>query len=177
MVVGSVPEDLDRIVVGVDWGFSESHAGVMLVCGQLGEQWYVLEEVVAHGETIENYWCARAQALHAKYGVNVVWAPDDRPDGVKALRRASDSAWATREAKRDPWGGIIALAALMERGGLRVHRSCDTLIKQLASYRWEQTKDGHSKEKPHKAFDDAVDALRHALHSELAGGRQQIWGG
>lgn len=180
MVVREIPSRFQRMVAGMDWGFSESHAGVFLVCGQDAEnRWWVVDEDVNHDGTIEGYWLPlareKAKTWALKHDDAQLWLPNDRKDGIRAFRHATDGkgacGWTVRDAMRDPgtvWTGIVTLSTLIDQDKLRVHARCDTLRRQLPSYRWEEAKDGHMLEKPHKAFDDSVDALRYALHSEAS---------
>jgi hypothetical protein len=155
----------EHSVIGVDWGFSESHPGAVEVLTQVGERWTVAQEIVATGKTIEAWWVPRIVEAQRRWDARAIWCDPARPDAIAALRRGG--AHGVREAKNSVLDGIITIATLLERDALRVHSSCRLLRAQMPGYRWESQRDGTLREKPRKAQDDAIDALRYALHSEL----------
>lgn len=179
MVVEDAPAEQDRVraVMGVDWGFSESHAGVAEVCVlDTDGRWHVVEETRKTGRTIESYWVPEINRLAREWNVEKVWCDPARPDAIAALRRHGDRPedMNVGEANNDVWSGIVTCATLIESGKLRVRNGCRGLTEEIPAYTWEQTREGHFREKPKKIRDDCVDALRYAMHSERT--RVPVWG-
>lgn len=168
MVVQELPKFV-RIVGGLDFGFSESHPGALVLWGMDAERnWYAIDEVYAAGQTVNTFWLPKIKALATTYypKMDTLWCDPARPDHIFDIRRTSGDMWTTREANNDVWSGIVEIATLMEKNKFRVHARCENLIRELPSYQWEQTSEGMFKERPKKVLDHAIDASRYALASE-----------
>lgn len=164
-VTSALPATRTRCSAGVDWGFTGSHPGVLEV-HVLDDRdcWWVVDEVAAVGQTIEGFWLPRIREAVEAWRVDAVWCDPARPDAIAALRRAGIAG--VREANNAVMDGVIHLATLLESDRLRVHERCALLRRQMIGYRWDEARDGTVRERPRKAQDDAVDAVRYALHSE-----------
>jgi hypothetical protein len=200
-VTPSQPTQWKQCVLGMDFGFSESHAGALTAWlryeteerGRTISHWHCAEEVVRIHETVEAFWLPQVARLATKWRgthfdertgrdvqnpVPMLYCDPARPDHIATLRKAQsrDGAahWHTREAENDVWSGIVTLAEHIEAKRLTVHESCEVLRQELPSYQWEQTNDGALKEKPRKVRDNAVDSARYALHSDRIAHRLTI---
>jgi len=163
-----LPSAYARTVVGLDFGFSESHPGVALVLGRTPDRrWWVCDEVAAVGKTVD-WWSGELGRLHRSWGFKTAWADPSRPDSIAMLRRAA-KGYSILEARNEVFGGIVSVATELECGRLRVARRCARLVAELPAYRWETDSHGNALEKPHKAFDDAIDACRYGIASEVQG--------
>lgn len=173
-VVDEVPDPsaFGRCVVGLDFGFSESHPGVALVLGRTPDlRWWAVDELAETGRTAD-WWAAALRRLHDTWGFRTAWCDPSRPDSIVTLQRGA-KGYAVREASNEVFNGIVAVATALETDRLRVHRRCERLIAELPAYRWETDSHGNALEKPHKAFDDANDCLRYGIASE--GQARQLW--
>lgn len=178
-VVRAHPKQWGRLVLGKDWGFSESHAGALTSWVETDYGWHCAAEVVATHQTVETFWVPRVAEQCARWhGVAqqkkpspkpIMYADPARPDHIQTMRMRQQSRWATLEANNQVMEGIVTMAEWIEgrTPGKRItiHESCETLITEIGAYQWEQTPDGTFKEKPKKVGDNAVDSGRYALHS------------
>lgn len=153
-----------RVAFGKDWGIAHPgciHVGMMDASGR----WYIVDEVYAN-DRMDDWWVDQAKDLRDTYGAGDFWLPPEE----KHLRNKFHAAGLpVRKAKNAVRAGIRTVQTLMhpvDGHGPRLFVSpkCKALIKELRSYRWdEKARD----ERPVKENDDAVDALRYLLHSEV----------
>lgn len=68
-------------------------------------------------------------------------------------------------ADNDVLGGIETAASLMTMDALRVHESCENLIKGFSTYVWDEKAQERGEDKPLKQDDDAVDSFRYGVHT------------
>lgn len=61
--------------------------------------------------------------------------------------------------------GIRAVAALIKAGRLKIHESCEGLIKEMSSYVWDPQAQQRGEDKPISEMDHAPDALRYCVLS------------
>ncbi|MGW2588028.1 hypothetical protein ACWCYZ_43400 [Streptomyces virginiae] len=57
------------------------------------------------------------------------------------------------------------MANLLDSGRLLIHRSCEGLITEFPSYVWDDAAAARGEDRPVKASDHSLDALRYAVHS------------
>lgn len=163
-----------RRVAGVDWGLGNPGAQVELGLDDRGG-WWAYREDYAAGLPITpptmaphaDCWMGRFRAAEAR-GVSRWWAD---PSGADRILTATNEGLAFAPAVNDVGLGLMMLGALLHPHtpapgqkptvGLRVHRGCKNLIRELQSYRW--AKGG---EHPVKEADHSVDALRYGVVSE-----------
>lgn len=70
--------------------------------------------------------------------------------------------------------GIRTVSSLLAADRLRVHESCTDLIREMASYSWDDKATEAGQDKPLKVADHAVDALRYGIHTTQALWRPHI---
>lgn len=185
-IVRTHPKEWGRLVLGKDWGFSESHAGALTSWVETDYGWHCAEEVVATHQTVETFWVPRVAEQAEKWGKGktrrtgqkpAMYADPARPDHIATMRMRQKGRWDTYEANNQVMEGIVTMAEWIEGRDpgkrITVHASCETLATELGAYQWEQTGDGAFKEKPKKVGDNAVDSARYALHS--VGTRPGLW--
>ena len=59
--------------------------------------------------------------------------------------------------------GLRTVARLLADGTLKISRCCDNTIREFQSYVWDEKASENGKDKPLKAHDHAMDALRYAV--------------
>jgi hypothetical protein len=174
MVTRDEPARRVRTVMGQDWGFTESHAGVLEVAAQAPDgTWTLVDEIAAIGKTTEGWWVPRIADAAKRWRADVVYCDPARPDAIAALRRAAPELY-VREANNAVLDGVIHMATLMETGKFRVHERCRLFREEVVGYRWEEARDGTVRERPVKARDNAIDASRYALFSESKFGQVSV---
>lgn len=163
------PARFDEVRVGVDWGFR--NPGAMIVVGRDGDGcWWTLDERYARGVPVEGEgrtWLAIARELAEAWRPSVFACDPARPEYIRAFRKAALPA---RAAKNDVAAGIARIATLLhpDRPGgplLRVHGRCVQLLSEIPQYRWRDDGDG-GREEPVKQDDHTIDAWRYALATD-----------
>lgn len=156
------PSVFDETIFGVDWGFSETHPGVVEVLGRVGDRWYVIDEVSQVKQTLAGFWVPQLKRLIDKWAPSIIFCDPSQPGSIQTLR---DSLSVTvRPAKNDVDSGLAILSSAVELGELLLTPRCPELIKKLPAYQWEKDRaTGHFKETPKKIWDDEIDALRYAF--------------
>jgi hypothetical protein len=165
----------EHCVVGVDWGYSEGHAGVMLVVARARGAWWVVREVAEYQQPLDPFWLDVGRSLEREFRPRTYWC--DPAGGKEGSLRELDGV--TEEA--DVLGavnavedGIQVVAGLIKSGRLFVSDQCPGLVRELPDYRWAAAQDERFKQVPRKIDDDRVDALRYAIASELLGGEVTV---
>lgn len=165
-----LPAALAEVRVGVDWGYR--NPGAMVVVGRDGDgRWWALDEryergLIVDGTSAERTWLAIARELAAKWRPTGFLCDPSRPEYIRALRTAGLPA---KAAVNDILPGIQRIATLLHVdpvGGpaLRILERCRFLLGEIPQYRWRD--DGPALEEPLKLDDHALDALRYALCTE-----------
>lgn len=66
-----------------------------------------------------------------------------------------------KKAKNDVLDGIRFVATLLNQGSIFIDQACENLIKEFASYIWDEKAAEKGEDKPVKDHDHALDALRY----------------
>lgn len=171
--VGQGPEEvrLELVVAGVDWGYS--NPGAIVVVGLSDGDWYALDEshaaellVDARGE---DSWIRRALALQVRWEVETFFCDTENPEYIQQFRRAGVRA---ANAEKDVHPGIMCVARLFhvdpESGQprLRILSDLEHLWGELVYYHWKTSqRTGMVGEDPEKVDDHCADALRYAIYT------------
>jgi len=153
-VIDSDPDEFDRVIYGVDWGFS--HPSVALAIALRGDQPVVLDEVYESRLTDDDL-AREVTALQERYGEGVVYCDPAEPGSIETFRREGLDAI---DADNDVTPGIKTVT--QHDHDLRVHARCQNVINEFGMY---QYRDGGDSDRVRKQNDHAMDALRYALHT------------
>jgi PBSX family phage terminase large subunit len=174
-----------------DLKFSEAPIGITYPGARL-DRWIALDygtdhpqvylEFVDDGETVwimrEWVWDSKKemrQLTDAQYagklvefmgenrGCRVICPPEVAHFKAELVSRG---LWVT-DANNEVMDGIKTVSAMMGKRMLRVHESCKGLLSEIATYCWDEKASKRGEEKPVKANDDHVDALRYGLHEKI----------
>jgi phage terminase large subunit len=155
-----------REIGGLDLGWHNPTAGLVLAQDADGAV-YVTAEHYAAEQTLADH----ATALNARGRIR--WYADpSAAQSIEELRKLG--VWIT-PAENDVAAGIDAVTRLLRTDRLRVVRgAAPNLLREFESYVWEQ-RDGVTLDRPKKADDHALDALRYGVMA-LGGKRgMQAW--
>lgn len=158
------PDHYVRIVVGVDWGYT--NPGVMIVVGFDGDgRAYVLEEVYKRRTRIEE-WALEASRLRNKWGVETFYCDPSEPEYIRALNARPGVEAVQADNRVNP--GIQAVQARLvvredNRPRLRIHPEAGNVITEFEQYQWATNRDGTMRDVVNKVNDHAMDALRYAI--------------
>lgn len=175
-VVQSVPYgSLVQRWGGIDWGTGNPGVQLELGLDETGRVWVMREDYAAglpvappSSSPSADCWVNRFKTSRDRRRIDHWWAD---PSGAGNLLTCTREGLEVYPALNDVQAGIDVLAALLEpvprakggrpEPGLLIHRSCTNLIRELVSYRWND-----SGEKPVKEDDHTVDALRYGVFTE-----------
>lgn len=160
------PPPFDSVVAGVDWGFRNPGAIIVVATDKDGTRW-ILDEAVEERIPVQRpgasrTWVSIAREFEDRYRIGRFFADPSRPDHIRVFQKAG---LAVAAAKNEVASGLEALSVLLhpdeETGKPRLFVSpgCRNLIGEMDNYRFEE---GIS-EIPVKKDDHAIDALRYAV--------------
>lgn len=143
---------------GIDFGF-RNPAAVLGVYFD-GERLYVEDEW---------YKRERTDAQIAEYVAlckfNSAYPDPESAGGIEELRSRGVNIREVIKNKGSVEAGIQRIREMLLRGTLKVNKKCVNLIAEFEMYSHEDEKEGNQPEKPIKANDHALDALRYVVSS------------
>jgi Terminase large subunit, T4likevirus-type, N-terminal len=164
-----LPKTFQEIRVGVDWGFR--NPGAMIVIGRDGDDsWWAIEEIVREKTWVDSSntgatWLSLAHDINTRLRPSVFLCDPSGPESIRAFRAAGLPA---RGADNRVSLGIQRIAMLLHAGDdpprLRFADTLTHLITEIQGYRWRE--DDPLSEEPVKENDHALDALRYALSAK-----------
>jgi len=148
-----INDDVIDVVYGLDFGYNHPTA---LIKVNITDDGYYCEEIVyksflTSGDIIQ---------LFNSLGIDkkkYIYADYSRPEIIQDLRRAG---YNMKEAVKDVKPGINTIKS----NKIYIHKTSTNLIKEYKMYSWKTNKD-QVLDEPIKLWDDALDALRYAIHS------------
>ncbi len=158
-VCDNIPRKIVTTIAGVDWGWTNPGAIVVVVMNAEGLH-VVAEEVVESQRPID-WWIQQAQRLMDKWQVERFVCDPSEPANIDAFRRSGLPAM---EANNAVIPGIAAVNGLLENKRLLVKRECVETISEFAMYSWQLDRNNELRpDQPAKVRDHAMDALRYAI--------------
>lgn len=170
-----------RAVIGVDDGYTNPAAVLLLLVDSDGRA-HVAREMYGPGHLHAalvaevKRQCAQAEALGAEVEAVLV-----DPSAAKLIAELAAAELPVRGADNDVDGGIKTVRDYLAVAGdgaprLTLAPQSANAIREFAAYAWARTADGRVKDKPEKANDHAMDALRYALmHLSKTGGSMEVF--
>lgn len=146
---------------GVDWGHTHPCAIITILKDYTGSYW-IADEFYKTGRT-ESEIIDKVVSL----GFNKVFPDPENASGVSALRKAGVNI---REVKKGPGtvvSGVSKIQELLRQGRIRVVSSCTNVIQEFESYSYPDDKGKIADEKPLKENDDAMDAIRYVIMTDI----------
>ena len=146
---------------GVDFGYRNPAAIVDIRFD--GERIYVEDEWYKTERT--DIQIAEATKL---FNFKAVFPDPENPSGIEELRRKGVNCREVKKGKGSVESGIQSMREMFIRGTLMINKRCVNLISELESYSNEERDDDRNQpERPIKANDHAIDALRYIVSSLL----------
>lgn len=166
-VIDQLPIQFDAYYLGVDYG--TGNPTVFLLIGQRGKNLYVIDEYywdsskTGRQKTDIEYSRDLKEFIKGRYPRAICIDPSAasfilqlRKDGVVGLRNADNSVI----------NGIRTVASFFGEQRLFIYgKRCPNLLKELTNYVWDPKARKKGEDKPVKANDHCVDALRYTLHT------------
>jgi phage terminase large subunit len=158
------PRDRLDIIGGLDMGYKDATAFVIVGYDYESELFYILDEYEDNKKVTSQY------AAEIKR-VSNDWDPDFIFIDAAAAQAAADLAYDydinTSKAKKSVLDGIGYVASLVDNDRLYVMPHCEKVIKAFDGYAWDPNPN-LIKEKPqHNHASHMADALRYALYSHV----------
>ena len=160
-VTDVIPQYRTERILGIDFGYTNPTAVLVIDVDNLGNYW-IVEEWYRTGKTnIEVIEYAKSKLTNAVY-------PDPaEPDRIEEMRRHGLNA---REVSKEISAGVTKVRELFKANKIKIHKSCVNLIQELETYSYPNKKDEKNyDEVPIKENDHAVDSLRYALFMHVGG--------
>lgn len=159
----TLPETFTYYVAGVDWGYA--NPGVILIFGVDGDGRMTLVHEEYERQMHAEEWGNIAQQLQQQYRPVAWYCDPSEPDFISIFQSHTIPA---QEAYNEVLPGIHSVKARMTVAGdgrprMVISTECIHTAIEFESYMWmEHSKDG-LRDKPRKANDHAMDAMRYAV--------------
>lgn len=153
----NLPEKKLSKVAGVDFGYVNPAA--VLDIRTNGDEFWVEDEWYKRGRTER-----QIAEYVSKAGFSEVYPDPESPSAIEELRNLNVNTREVVKGKDSVVSGIQKVRELLVAGKIKVNRRCVNLIAELETYSYDdQEPDRDAKEKPVKANDHALDALRYVV--------------
>jgi phage terminase large subunit len=155
-----VINNADVTIAGVDWGFRNPSAIVILRFKD--GVWYVVDEWYKTEKTTAEI-IMQLKYLRDKWKINQIYCDYAEPDRLEECRRADVSV---NECLKDLTGGVSYIQQLIRERRLFVFGYCKNFLDEINGYRYPEGKEGKAyADEPLKLNDHLMDAFRYAVHT------------
>jgi hypothetical protein len=152
----------DDVIMGLDIGFKDATAGVVLAYNYDENKFYCIDEYLMSEKTTGQH-AEAIKELESKYDIQFIFI-----DSAAQQTRwdwAQDYEISTINANKSVLDGIAYCQTLVENDRLIIDQKCTNLLASLDQYRWDP-RETLLKERPeHSEWSHMADALRYALYS------------
>lgn len=156
------PHDGDESLAGLDPGYRDPSAFVVLRYVPTGDYFHVVDEYLK-AEATTDVHAQAFQELITRWSIDPIFIDSAAPQFASDLAYLYDIP--TIRAKKDVLPGIAYVQSLVEQGRLKVAPHCQHTLDMLSQYRWD-SKETLTREKPlHDQYSHMADALRYALYT------------
>ena len=153
--------DFDMIA-GMDVGFKDPTAFVVVGFNWGSEAYYVLDEYLDNERTTEGH-AHEIQKLIEKWDIDFIFIDSANQQTRFDLAQMYDIS--TTNAKKSVLDGIGHVASIIDNDKLIIDRKCEHTLVAIDQYQWD-SRTGIMKERPkHNQASHMADALRYALYS------------
>lgn len=157
----NLPDKPLERVAGVDFGYVNPAA--VLEIRTNGEEFYIEDEWYKRGRTE-----AQIAEYVAQQTYSAVYPDPESPSAIEELRNRMVNTREVVKGRDSVQSGVQKVRELLVRGKLKVNQRCINTIAEFETYSYDDEKDDRdAKEKPVKANDHALDALRYVVMMTL----------
>ena len=160
-VVSEMPEHLDKVGYGMDFGFTNDPT-TLIKCGLSDGVIYLQEIIYQKGLTNSDINKLFKDAGLTKR--DSIYADSADPKSIKELRLYG---WNIAGADKGADSILHGIGLLKQYGTLSIHTESKELKKEAAAYKWKVNRDGEKDNKPIDAFNHGWDAVRYWAISTL----------
>jgi phage terminase large subunit len=150
------------MVAGLDLGFRDATAMVVIGYNFKTEIFYVLDEYYENGRTTSGY-AENIQRLIEKWQIDYVYI--DSAAQQTRFDFAQEYDIPTINAKKSILDGIGYVASLVDTGKLYVNKHCTYVLRSFDAYRWDPNPNLIREKPVHDDSSHMADAIRYALYS------------
>lgn len=159
-----LPEKFDREFITIDYG--TNNPCVFLHVGVKAGIYYVIKEYYWNGKE-------KGQKTNGQYakdlklfmeGTNARIVIID-PSALSFKTELRQLGIATTDAENEVLEGIRVTSTFLNNDKILIVDSCINLIKEFGNYVWDEKAAKRGEDKPIKAFDHALDALRYLIYT------------
>lgn len=158
--------------LGIDYGTTNPFAAVLIGYNDDHKPELWVEK--------EFYWDSKEmgfQKTNADYGYDLERVFGDYPLRMVYIDPSAASfqtelkrlKWPVKPANNDVLEGIQSIATLLSQGSLVITENCPNLIKEMEGYVWDTKAIKRGIDKPIKARDHAIDAMRYPIYTFFGG--------
>lgn len=161
-VIDYLPQDSYEVIAGIDAGYRDPTAMIVMLYVYSEDKFYVVDEYIAQ-ETNTKVHAERITELMEKWNIESIFIDS------AAAQFAADLAYIynipTIKAKKSVLDGIAYCQTIVDTDRLMVHSNCTNVLDALDQYQWD-TNESLQKERPmHNQASHMMDAMRYALYS------------
>ena len=162
-ILQELPENFEVLYTlgGVDWGHTHPCA-VITIKKDYSGNYYITDEFYKTGKT-ESEIVDKVTSL----GFNKVYPDPENASGIEALRKAGVNIREVNKGRGSVVSGISKVQELLKQGRIKVLSNCTNVIQEFESYSYPDDKGKLANENPLKENDDAMDAIRYVLMTDL----------
>ena len=162
------PEGL-RETWGIDFGFTHDPTAVVRVLADTRRKVFYLDEI-AYGTGMVNNDIARVLREAQVHRSVHIWADAAEPKSIAEIGAASGCNVRPCDKSAPVRSDRLKFQLLWMQGWtIKVTKRSLNVIRELRNYTWAKDRDGRLTDRPVDVFNHALDAMRYALFSELAG--------
>lgn len=176
-VVDELPT-MRRHWLAIDYGITAPFSAVLLGHGDDGRLYAVGEwrydSRARHRQMTDAQYSAAVRKWLSSLGVEPEWTFIDPSAASYSAQLWSDGHPGVARADNSVLDGIRSVSNALDAGLLRIHRSCEGLLDEIPGYAWSEEAAARGEDRPVKANDHSVDALRYAVHSTASEWRHLI---
>ena len=169
IVEGYPKERIVEYVLGVDWGY-ENPMALVLMAKTGDNKFFVIDELYLKHQLVDG---SLKQIMKTKWGhlpISSCYADPSRPDLIYQMQEILESVWPAvivSAAQNDVIPGIQEVQRYFicrknDEYGIYFVNKCVNTIREVENYRW---KNNAKKDEPLKENDHCPDAIRYPLYS------------
>jgi PBSX family phage terminase large subunit len=172
-VISELPPDFECLykLGGVDWGHTHPCAIITIKKDYEG-RYFITDEFYEPGHTEEEIV---DQVVQRQF--NKVYPDPESASGIEALKKRKVNIRTVSKGAGSVVSGISKVQELIKQDRLFVTANCANVIMEFEAYSYPEDKGNGINERPLKENDDAMDAIRYVLMTDIdmqVGSRPQV---
>jgi phage terminase large subunit len=157
-LIDKIPEEAQKVAVGLDWGFSNDPTAIV-------EVWRKKTDLYLH-ERMYQTGLTNSELIEAIKLMGIrgeIICDSAEPKSILDLQRSGLQAFPARKGP----DSVRASIDRMQSFTIHVTKESLNLIREFRMYRWQTTRTGESTGDPVDAFNHGIDAVRYVVLNKL----------